>query len=93
MEQLDDARFPKLRAYLKWPADRRVRKNNPLERTNRLFRFLEKVRYERRRRALVRFVVLKFDEVWRERFASGCPDPIRRSRSAPACDERSRRAA
>jgi len=42
-----------------------VRTNNHVERTNRLFRFLEKVRYKwRRRRTLVRFVVLKLDEVW-----------------------------
>ena len=42
-----------------------MRTNNHVERTNRLFRFLEKVRYKwRRRRTLVRFVVLKLDEVW-----------------------------
>jgi hypothetical protein len=52
-------------AYLNGPASRRVRTNNHVERTNRLFRFLEKVRYKwRRRRTLVRFVVLKLDEVW-----------------------------
>jgi transposase-like protein len=65
MEQLDAARFPKLLAYLNGPASRRVRTNNHVERANRLFRFLEKVRYKwRRRRTLVRFVVLKLDEVW-----------------------------
>ena len=42
----------------------RVRTNNHVERTNRMFRFLEKVRYKWRRRTLVRFVVLKLDEVW-----------------------------
>jgi hypothetical protein len=68
MEQLDAERFPKLMAYLNGPASRRVRTNNHVERTNRLFRFLEKVRYKwRRRRTLVRFVVLKLDEVWSHR--------------------------
>jgi hypothetical protein len=65
MDQLDAAKFPKLMAYLNGPASRRVRTNNHVERTNRMFRFLEKVRYKwRRRRTLVRFVVLKLDEVW-----------------------------
>lgn len=65
MEQFDEEKFAKLMAYLNGPASRRVRTNNHVERTNRLFRFLEKVRYKwRRRRALVRFVVLKLDEVW-----------------------------
>src|SRR5207249_2588372 len=65
MEQLDEERFPKLMAYLSNPVSRRVRTNNHVERTNRLFRFLEKVRYKwRRRRTLVRFVVLRLNEVW-----------------------------
>src|SRR4051794_12586414 len=65
MEQLDEGRFPKLMAYLNNPVSRRVRTNNHVERTNRVFRFLEKVRYKwRRRRTLVRFVVLKLDTVW-----------------------------
>ena len=68
MEQLDEEKFPKLMAYLKNPVSRRVRTNNHVERTNRMFRFLEKVRYKwRRRRTLVRFVVLKLDEVWSHR--------------------------
>jgi hypothetical protein len=68
MEQFDGERFPKLMAYLDGPAARRVRTNNHVERTNRLFRLLEKVRYKwRRRRTLVRFVVLKLDEVWSHR--------------------------
>jgi transposase-like protein len=71
MDQLDAERFPKLLAYLNSPASRRVRTNNHVERTNRLFRFLEKVRYKwRRRRTLVRFVVLKLDEVWSHRSSS-----------------------
>jgi Transposase len=66
MEQLDQEKFPKLMAYLKNPLSRRVRTNNHVERTNRMFRFLEKVRYKwRRRRTLVRFVVLTLDQIWR----------------------------
>lgn len=46
----------------------RVRTNNHVERTNRMFRFLEKVRYKwRRRRTLVRFVVLTLDRIWSQR--------------------------
>jgi Transposase len=65
LEQLDESKFPKIMAYLKDPVSRRVRTNNHVERTNRLFRFLEKVRYKwRRRKTLVRFVVMKLDDVW-----------------------------
>ena len=68
MEQLDEEKFPKLMAYLKNPVSRRVRTNNHVERTNRMFRFLEKVRYKwRRRKTLVRFVVLTLDGIWRRR--------------------------
>ena len=55
-------------AYLKNPLSRRVRTNNHVERTNRMLRFLEKVRYKwRRRKTLVRFVVLTLDGLWKER--------------------------
>jgi transposase-like protein len=65
MDQLDEEKFPKLMAYLKNPLSQRVRTNNHVERTNRMFRFLEKVRYKwRRRRTLVRFVVLRLNVVW-----------------------------
>src|SRR5450432_2818588 len=65
MEQVDAEKFAELMAYLKNPLSRRVRTNNHVERTNRMFRFLEKVRYKwRRRKTLVRFVVLKLDDVW-----------------------------
>src|SRR3954447_6118542 len=68
IEQLDEEKFAKLMAYLKNPVSRRVRTNNHVERTNRMFRFLEKVRYKwRRRKTLVRFVVLKLDLIWSER--------------------------
>jgi transposase-like protein len=67
LKQLDEEKFPKLMAYLKNPLSRRVRTNNHVERTNRMFRLLEKVRYKwRRRRTLVRFVVLTLDRIWRE---------------------------
>jgi Transposase len=65
MEQLDEEKFRKLMAYLNNPVSRRVRTNNHVERTNRMVRFFEKVRYKwRRRKTLVRFVVLKLNEIW-----------------------------
>jgi hypothetical protein len=65
MEQLDEEKFPKLMAYLNNPISQRVRTNNHVERTNGMFRFLEKVRYKwRHRKTLVRFVVLTLDDVW-----------------------------
>jgi transposase-like protein len=67
LEQIDGEKFAKLMAYLKNPLSRRVRTNNHVERTNRMIRFLEKVRYKwRRRKTLVRFVVLKLDVIWSE---------------------------
>jgi hypothetical protein len=68
MEQVDAEKLAKLMAYLKNPLSRRVRTNNHVERTNRMFRFLEKVRYKwRRRKTLVRFVVLTLDGIWGQR--------------------------
>ena len=65
LEQLSEEKFPKIMAYLNDPVSRRVRTNNHVERTNRMVRFLEKVRYKwRRRKALVRFVVLRLDDIW-----------------------------
>jgi hypothetical protein len=67
LKQLDEEKFPKRMAYLKNPLSRRVRTNNHVERTNRMFRLLEEVRYKwRRRRTLVRFVVLTLDRIWRD---------------------------
>ena len=67
MDQLEEEKFGKLMAYLKNPACERVRTNNHVERTNRLIRFLEKVRYKwRRRRSVVRFMVMTLDVRWRE---------------------------
>jgi hypothetical protein len=80
LEQLDEAKFPRLVAYLNNPVSQRVRTNNHVERTNRLFRFLEKVRYKwRRRRTLVRFVVLTLDRNWGE-YAASRPKTSDRSR-------------
>jgi len=65
MEQFSPEKFPKIMAYLNNPVGQRVRTNNHVERTNRMVRFLEKVRYKwRRRKTLVRFVVLRLDHVW-----------------------------
>ena len=65
MKQLDEEKFAKLMAYLNNPVIQRVRTNNHVERTNRMIRFWEKLRYKwRRRRTLVRFVVLKLDDIW-----------------------------
>jgi transposase-like protein len=66
MEQLRDEKFAKLMAYLRHPVGRRVRTNNHVERTNRMFRLLEKVRYKwRRRKTLVRFVLMTLEGIWR----------------------------
>ena len=65
MKQLDQEKFAKLMAYLNNPVIQRVRTNNHVERTNRMIRFFEKVRYKwRRRKTLVRFLVLKLEEIW-----------------------------
>jgi len=65
MEQLSPAKFPKIMAYLNNPVSQRIRTNNHVERTNRMVRFLEKVRYKwRRRKTLLRFVVLRLDSIW-----------------------------
>jgi Transposase len=80
MGQLDEEKFAKLMAYLKNPVSRRVRTNNHVERTNRMFRFLEKVRYKwRRRRTLVRFVVVTLDAIWKQwtPAEAKCTDPAK----------------
>ncbi len=84
MEQIDQEKFAKLMAYLKNPLSRRVRTNNHVERTNRMFRFLEKVRYKwRRRKTLVRFVVMKLDIIWSERTAAQDKEADRSRSKAP----------
>ncbi len=78
MEQLREEKFAKLMAYLRNPVNRRVRTNNHVERTNRMIRLLEKVRYKwRRRNTLVRFVVLTLDRIWR----AWAPDKVTRVQS------------
>ena len=95
MKQLDEEKFTKLMAYLKNPVSRRVRTNNHVERTNRMFRFLEKVRYKwRGRRTLVRFVVLTLDGIWREWTPAETPraevpDPARSRKSQTQSRQRS----
>jgi Transposase len=72
LEQLSEEKFPKIMAYLRGPVGQRVRTNNHVERTNRMVRFLEKVRYTwRRRKTLVRFVVLRLDRIWTRVTATG----------------------
>jgi transposase-like protein len=99
LDQLDEERFPKLMAYLSNPVCRRVRTNNHVERTNRMFRLLEKVRYKwRRRRALVRFVVLTLDAIWREWTEAGAGSadpakPVRRGTTTFPDGQRSRQVA
>jgi Transposase len=77
LEQLEPGKFAQLMAYLKNPLSQRVRTNNHVERTNRMFRFLEKVRYKwRRRKTLVRFVVLTLDGIWKDHAATDDSKPI-----------------
>jgi hypothetical protein len=84
MKQLDEERFPKLMAYLDNPVSRRVRTNNHVERTNRMFRLLEKVRYKgRRRRTLVRFVVLTLDSIWKEATTTGAKETSQSGATEP----------
>jgi len=99
IEQVDEEKFAKLMAYLKNPVGRRVRTNNHVERTNRMFRFLEKVRYKwRRRKTLVRFVVLTLDVNWREWTAAdtkstNLPNQVRRDTTQVDEGQRSRQVA
>jgi hypothetical protein len=99
MEQLEEGKFRKLTAYLRSSLGQRVRTNNHVERTNRMFRFLEKVRYRwRRRKTLVRFVVLTLDEIWR-RWSPAEPEtaatarPVKRAATQPHEQQSSRKIA
>ena len=67
LQMLDDLRFPKMIAFLKRPAAKRMRSNNHVERTNRKLRYYEKVRYKwRQRRSIVHLLLLAIDRCWRE---------------------------
>jgi hypothetical protein len=87
MEQLSPEKFPKIMAYLNNPVSQRVRTNNHVERTNRMVRFWEKVRYKwRRRKTLVRFIVLRLDAIW----SHWVPIEDRETKSANALPQRKR---
>ena len=87
--KLSAEKFPKIMAYLNNPVSQRVRTNNHVERTNRMIRFLEKVRYKwRRRKTLVRFVVLRLDDIW----SHWVPTRPRKTKSAKALQRRKRQA-
>jgi hypothetical protein len=67
MEMLEKGKFKKAVAFAYSAAAEKVRTNNHVERTNRKFRFAEKVRYKwRRRKWVVRFVLLALDRWWRQ---------------------------
>jgi hypothetical protein len=88
MEQLGEGKFPKIMAYLNNPISQRVRTNNHVERTNRMVRFLEKVRYKwRRRKTLIRFVVLRLDDIWSHWVAPEARE-TRSPKVRPRCEAR-----
>jgi hypothetical protein len=97
LEQLSPEKFPKIMAYLNNPVSRRVRTNNHVERTNRMVRFLEKVRSKwRRRKTRVRFVVLRLDQIWSHGVvvrARGTKSPqiLRRPRTKASARQQPRR--
>jgi transposase-like protein len=99
LEQLGPEKFPKIMAYLNNPISRRARTNNHVERTNRMVRFLEKVRYKwRRRKTLVRFVVLRLDHIWSHGVAvrarkTRSPKALRRPRTQAPTTPQPRRVA
>jgi hypothetical protein len=65
-------KFRKMVAFTSRASAQKVRTNNHAERTNRRFRFTEKVRYKwRRRKWVLRFVLLALDRWWRQAAAAG----------------------
>jgi hypothetical protein len=71
---LTAAKFGKMVAFLRSPLGARVRTNNHVERMNRQLRHYEKVRYRwRQAKAVVRFVVLAVDRLWRARGEAAGP--------------------
>jgi hypothetical protein len=99
MEQLGGEKFPKIMAYLNNPVSQRVRTNNHVERTNRMVRFWEKVRYKwRRRKTLVRFMILRLDAIWSHGVAGPARTPrtpalLRRSEAQAPTGQESRQVA
>jgi len=99
MEPLSAEKFPKIMAYLNNPVSQRVRTNNHVERTNRMVRFLEKVRYKwRRRKTLVRFLVLRLDHIWSHWVPAEVKEPkspaiLRRPKTQVPTRRKSRRVA
>ena len=84
-----DAMRCRLAAYLNNPVSQRVRTNNNVKRTNRMIRFWEKVRYKwRRRETLVRFVVLRLDDIW----SHWVPIEAQETKSAKVLQRRKRQA-
>jgi hypothetical protein len=67
MKMLEAGKFKKAVAFVYSQAAEKVRTNNHVERTNRRFRFTEKLRYKwRRRKWVLRFVLLALDRWWRQ---------------------------
>ncbi len=68
LEMLTPEKFEKMIAFLRRPKRSRIRTNNHVERTNRLLRYFEEVRYKwRRRRNIVRFLLLTITRRWNAR--------------------------
>jgi len=96
MGMLDAVRFPKMVAFLKSPAAKRLRTNNHVERTHRKLRYYEKVRYKwRQRRNIIRFLLLAVGRWWREHrstVARTAPTKSRSVHTRATRTKRSRRA-
>jgi hypothetical protein len=67
LKMVEAGKFQKAVAFVYSPVAERVRTNNHVERTNRRFRFTEKLRYKwRRRKWVLRFVLLALDRWWHQ---------------------------
>jgi transposase-like protein len=97
MNMLEPKQFAKMIAFLKSPAEKRVRTNNHVERANRKLRHYEKVRYKwRRRRSMVRFLLLAIDRWWHERRcdveqSAPTPPKANRQQAKPRCQPKRRK--
>jgi Transposase len=86
LAMLGPEKFEKMIAYLHSPVEPRMRTNNHVERTNRRWRYFEKVRYKwRRRRTIVRFLVLAINRWHQRRMAAEAhaSPPTRRPQHPP----------